>query len=227
MVGTLVNASVVVGGSILGLLLKNAMPERFKHIYFQAVGLFTLVLGISMTFKIENILIIVGSLILGGMTGELLRLEDRVEELGHRLLARMGDKYKGSLFTEGLITAFLLFCVGSMTILGTIQEGLEGKTDLIYTKSVMDFFSSIILSSAFGAGVIFSAIPLLIFQGGLTLLASYSADFFSPTIIAGISSTGGILLIGLSFNLLEIKKLKIMNLLPSLLYTVILLWLFA
>jgi uncharacterized membrane protein YqgA involved in biofilm formation len=130
-------------------------------------------------------------------------------------------------FSEGLVTAFLLYCIGSMTILGAIQEGTGGSSDLLLTKSLMDGFSSIILASAFGVGVIVSAIPLLIFQGGITLLAMYAGSFFTPEIIQGLTSVGGILLIGLGVNILEIKKLRIMNMLPSLVIVAILLWWFS
>jgi uncharacterized membrane protein YqgA involved in biofilm formation len=129
-------------------------------------------------------------------------------------------------FTEGLVTAFLLFCVGSMTILGTIQEGVEGNPDLLFTKSLMDFFSAILLASAFGTGVIFTALPLFIFQATLTLLAKYAATFFTESIIVGLTCTGGIMLIGLGINILGIKKLRVMNMLPSLVIVVLLLWLF-
>lgn len=130
-------------------------------------------------------------------------------------------------FTEGLITSFLLFCIGSMTILGAIQEGTGVSSDLLFTKSLMDFFSAIILASAFGVGVAVSALPLLLFQGSLTLLAMGASQFFTPEIIHGLTNIGGILLIGLGINILEIKKLRIMNMLPSLLFVVILLWIFA
>jgi hypothetical protein len=200
------------------------MPERIKTIYFQAIGLFTLAIGISMVWQMENILIVVISLAVGGLTGEYLHLEKRAEKLSEYLKGRL--KTNNAEFSEGLITSFLLFCVGSMTILGTIQEGTGGSSDLLYTKSLMDFFSAILLASAFGAGVIFSAIPLLLFQTLLTLLAMQAATFFSPEIIQGLTNVGGILLLGLGVNILEIKNLRIMNMLPSLLLVVVLLYIF-
>ena len=144
---------------------------------------------------------------------------------------RLSDYFKRKLhigsdkFSEGVTTAFLLYCIGSMTILGAIQEGTGGSPDLLLTKSLMDGFSSIILASAFGIGVVVSAIPLLIFQGGITLLAMYAGKFFTPEIIQGLTSVGGILLIGLGIDILEIKKLRILNMLPALIIVVILLWL--
>lgn len=224
MIGTIVNTVAVIAGATAGLLLKKSMPERIKTIYFQAIGLFTLAIGISMVWQMQNILIVVISLAIGGLTGEYLHLEKRAEKLSEYLKGRL--KTSNEEFSEGLITSFLLFCVGSMTILGTIQEGTGGSSDLLYTKSLMDFFSAILLASAFGAGVLFSAIPLFIFQALLTLLAMQAATFFNQEIIQGLTNVGGILLLGLGINILEIKSLRVMNMLPSLLLVVILLYIF-
>ena len=224
MIGTLVNTAAVLVGGTIGLLLKKNMPERVTSIYFQAVGLFTLAIGISMAVKMDQILIVVGSLAIGSLLGEWMNLEVGAERMSETLKKRF--RIGSDKFSEGLITAFLLFCIGSMTILGTIQEGTGGSSDLLFTKSLMDFFSAMLLASAFGLGVIVSAIPLLIFQAALTLLAMYAGTFFTPVIVQGLTSVGGILLIGLGINILEIKKLRIMNMLPALVVVVLLLWVF-
>jgi len=225
MIGTLVNAGAVIAGGIVGMLLNKSLHDRYKTIYFQAVGLFTLAIGISMVYNMQHILIVVGSLAVGSLLGEWMNLEKGVERVSQHMKTKF--RVGNDRFSEGLITAFLLYCIGSMTILGAIQEGTGGSSDLLLTKSLMDGFSSILLASAFGVGVIASAVPLLIFQGGLTLLAMYASSFFSPQIIQGLTSVGGILLIGLGINILEIKKLRIMNMLPALLVVVLLLYLFA
>ncbi len=225
MIGTLVNTAAVIVGGTIGLLLKKSMPERVTTIYFQAVGLFTLAIGISMAVKIDHILIVVGSLAIGSLLGEWMNLEAGAERMSQYLKKRF--RIGSDKFSEGLITAFLLFCIGSMTILGTIQEGTGGSSDLLFTKSLMDFFSGMLLASAFGFGVVVSAVPLFIFQSLLTLLAMYAGSFFTPAIIQGLTSVGGILLIGLGINILEIKKLRIMNMLPALLVVVLLLWIFT
>lgn len=225
MLGTLVNTAAVIVGGTIGLVLKKNMPERVTSIYFQAVGLFTLAIGISMVVKMDHILIVVGSLAIGSLLGEWINIEAGAERMSQYLKKRF--HIVNDQFSEGLITAFLLFCIGSMTILGTIQEGTGGSSDLLFTKSLMDFFSALLLASAFGFGVVVSAVPLLIFQGILTLLAMVASSFFTPQIILGLTSVGGILLIGLGINILEIKKLRIMNMLPSLLVVVLLLWIFA
>ena len=225
MIGTLVNAGAVIAGGIVGMLLNKSLHDRYKTIYFQAVGLFTLAIGISMVYNMQHILIVVGSLAVGSLLGEWMNLEKGVERVSQHMKTKF--RIGNDRFSEGLITAFLLYCIGSMTILGAIQEGTGGSSDLLLTKSLMDGFSSILLASAFGVGVIASAVPLLIFQGGLTLLAMYASSFFSPQIIQGLTSVGGILLIGLGINILEIKRLRIMNMLPALLVVVLLLYLFA
>ena len=225
MIGTLVNTAAVIVGGTIGLLFRKTMPERITTIYFQAVGLFTLAIGISMAVKMDHILIVVGSLAIGSLLGEWMNLETGAERLGETLKKRF--RLGNDKFSEGLITAFLMFCIGSMTILGTIQEGTGGSSDLLFTKSLMDFFSGMLLASAFGFGVLVSAVPLFFFQGLLTLIAMYASSFFTPAIIQGLTSIGGILLIGLAINILEIKKLRIMNMLPALVVVVLLMWIFV
>ena len=224
MLGTLVNAGAVILGGTLGTVFKKNMPERIKTIYFQAIGLFTLAIGISMVAKMQDILIVVSSLAVGALLGEWMNIEKGVEKLSDWLKGKL--KIGDERFSEGLTTSFLLFCVGSMTIIGAIEEATLGNPDLLFAKSLIDGFSAVLLASAFGVGVIASSIPLLIFQGGITLFALWASSFFSDDIIAGLTSVGGILLIGLSINVLGIKKLRIMNMLPALVIVVILLWIF-
>ena len=224
MIGTVVNTAAVLIGGLLGLVLKKRMPDRVTTIYFQAIGLFTLAIGASMAVNMEKILIIVSSIALGSLLGEWFDLETGVEKISNYLKDRF--KIGSEKFSEGLVTSFLLFCVGSMTILGTIQEGTGGSPDLLFTKSTMDFFSAILLASAMGVGVVFSSVPLFVFQASLTLLAKYAAHFFSDDIILGLTNVGGILLIGLGINILGIKKLRIMNMLPALVVVVLFIWLF-
>lgn len=221
MIGSIINAAAVVFGGAIGLFLGQRMPQRFKIIYFQAIGLFTLAIGISMVWNMKQIFPIVVSVALGSLTGEWLKLEQRTDQLATHLMKRL--KFKNQLFSEGLTTSFLLFCVGSMTILGAIQEGTTGSAELLLTKSLMDGFSAILLASAFGIGVIVSALPLFLFQAGLTLLAAQLAPLLTADIIVALSNTGGVLLIGLAINILEIKKLSIINMLPSLIFIVVLL----
>jgi uncharacterized membrane protein YqgA involved in biofilm formation len=224
MLGTLINAAAVVAGSSLGLLLKKGLPEKYTTIYFQAVGLFTLVLGIQMSLKITAPLLVVLSLIAGGLTGEFFKLDDRMNRFGDYLKGKF--KLGNENFTEGLVTAFLLFCMGSMSILGPVEEGLTGNvSELLKAKSLMDGFSSLLLASALGIGVLFSVIPLVIYQGGITLLTRLVGGNIPDSYINEITVIGGILLIGLALDILKIKKLRILNMLPALVYICIFLWL--
>ena len=224
MIGTIVNTVAVILGGGIGLLLKKNMPPRITSIYFQAIGLFTLAIGISMIVKMDHILIIVSSLAIGSLLGEWFNIESATERMSSYFKKRF--KIGNEKFSEGLITSFLLFCIGSLTILGTIQEGTGVSSDLLFTKSFMDFFSAILLASAFGIGVIFSAVPLFIYQALLTVLAMYAGSFLNPEIILGLTNIGGIMLIGLGINILEIKKLRIFNMTPALLIVIVMLWIF-
>lgn len=225
MIGTIVNTIAVIIGGLVGLYLKKSLPERVKTIYFQAIGLFTLAIGISMIVDLKHLLLVVLSLAIGSLVGEWLNLEKMADKWGVYTKNRFG--IANEKFTEGLVTSFLLFCVGSMTILGSVYEGTNGSPDLLFTKSMMDFFSAIILASALGVGVIFSAVPLFIFQGSITLMAMGASKFFTDEIISGLTQVGGILLIGLGINILAIKKIRVMNMLPSLIIIVILILLFV
>lgn len=223
-IGSLVNAATVVSGSLIGIIVRDRLSENIKVIIFQAVGLATLVLGVQMALQVEDFLILIFSLIFGGIVGELARLETRMERAGDRLKARLKSDNAG--FTEGLITAFLIFCVGSMTFMGALNEGLTGNRDLILTKAILDGFTSIVLASVYGAGVLLSAIPLFIVQASLTLLAGSLEPWLSPVLINQLTALGGALILGIGLNLLEIKAIKTMNLLPGLLVVTILTMIF-
>ena len=223
--GTIINIGAVILGGSIGLIVKQNLPERYKLIIFQAIGLFTILLGISMALPLPNPLLIVFALLIGGTIGVALKLERKMETLSTNIGKNL--KLKDSKFNEGLVTAFLIYCIGSMTILGSINEGINGDNSLLLTKSVMDGFTSIALASTFGVGVLFSTIPMLIFQGGLTILASFLGAFFTESLIQYLSCIGGILIIGVGINLLELKKISVLNLLPSLIVIIVLCLLFS
>lgn len=224
MTGTLINVGTVLLGSSVGLLIRSRLPERYTKIMFQVFGLFTIFLGIKMAFETGNIMVMIFSLLLGTLLGEWWNLEKGMDRFAGFIKKKA--KSGNEKFSEGFITAFLVFCMGSMTILGAIEEGLGSKPNLLLTKSLMDGFSSMALASALGAGVAFSVVPLFIYQGGLTIFASYLSNILSPGVVAEISAVGGILLIGLGFVLLDVKKVRVMNMLPSLVVVVFLaLWL--
>lgn len=218
-IGTFVNAGVIIVGGFIGMSLGNRLPERIRLIVFQGLGLCTLSIGMQMTFQTANPLYMVGSILVGAILGEAMRLEDG--------LARAGEAVKRSLqsanasFTEGFVAATLLFCIGSMAILGPLQEGLEGDRTIVLTKSALDFFAAIALGAVYGSGVMFSALPVIVYQGSLTLFADVLRPWISDMLRAEITAVGGIMILGIGINLLEIKKIRLSNLLPALAVVVI------
>ncbi len=221
-IGTFVNMLTVAIGSLIGMWLQQVFPPNIQAMIFQAIGLGVVVIGIIMSLKIPDgyLLIFIFSLILGGIIGELIHLKTILESMGETLKAGFGVTDGG--FTKGLITAFLLFCVGSMTIIGAIEEGLRGKRELLFVKSTLDGISSIAFAATYGIGVLFSIIPLLLFQGGITLLARQMEHFFTKNIIDTLSAVGGALILAIGINLLKLGQISIENLLPSLIVVVIL-----
>ena len=213
---TLVNMLTVTIGSLLGLWLKQFFSEDIQAIVFQAVGLGTLLIGIKMALRLPEgyLLIFMFSLIIGAIFGQWIRVDLIFNELSDGLKLWIGNS--DSQFSEGLITAFLLFCVGSMTIVGALEEGLQNKRELLYVKSMLDGFSSIALASTYGIGVWFSIIPMLIFQGGMTMFAYKLKHIFSQNVQDSLSAVGGVLIIGISILLLKLGEISLENLLPSL-----------
>lgn len=222
--GTIVNVATVIAGSLLGYFFHSKLPQRIVKIIFQAIGLFTIYIGITMTMKTQELLILIFSMVLGSALGEWIDLDKYINKLSEWIKRKL--KSNNETFSEGIITAFLLFCIGSMTILGAFEEGTQGNSDLLIAKSVMDGFSSLALASALGIGVLFSIFPLLLFQGGLTLLAYFLGNLMPNAVINEMSATGGLLLVGLGISIMEIKKIKVINMLPSIVFAVILAFIF-
>ncbi|HCV51321.1 DUF554 domain-containing protein [Saprospiraceae bacterium] len=220
-IATFVNMLAVAVGSILGLLLQSVFNEDIQGIVFQAVGLGTILIGLKMALRLPDgyMLIFIFALILGGILGEVIGLAEWMSSLSDQLKLFVGAS--DSNFTEGLITAFLLFCIGSMTIVGALEEGLSKNRSLIYVKSTLDGFTAIALTASFGIGVLFSIIPMLIFQGGITVLAVKLKPIFDQKTLDLVSAVGGILIIGISINMLQLGEITLENLLPSLLVAII------
>jgi uncharacterized protein len=220
-VATFVNMCTVVAGSIIGLLLQQVFTEGIESMVFQAIGLGTILISLKMMLKLPDgwMLPVIFSLVLGGISGELLQLDVRILSITESFKELLNIADTG--FSEGLITAFLLFCIGSMTIVGAIEEGLQGKRTLIYVKSTLDGFAAIALTSAFGIGVMFSVIPMLIFQGGITVFSSFLKNIFTEKAIEALSATGGVLIMGIAINMLNLGVINLEKLLPALLYIII------
>jgi len=222
MKGTIVNVIAIFLGCSIGFILKSKFPEKIGKIIMQALGLASLLIGMQMALKTNNILLIIFSLVIGGIIGELIGIEEGLERLGEKIRSKFKGNTASERFTEGFITASLLYCVGSMAIMGALKEGLSGNPDILYTKSLLDGVTSIAFTAAMGIGVLFSAISVFLYQGGITLLAQLIKDFLSPEVINEMTATGGILILGIGFGLLEIKKIKVGNLLPAILVAAIL-----
>jgi uncharacterized membrane protein YqgA involved in biofilm formation len=224
MKGTLVNTVTVIIGSLIGLAIGSRFTEKIKTIVLQALGLCTLLIGMKMAFKTDSILLVICSLALGGITGELLKIEDGLEKIGEMI--KRNVKSESGTFVLGFVTASLVFCVGPMTIVGSIQDGISGNADTLYAKSMLDGFASIAFASSLGVGVFFSFLTVLIFQGALTILGSQLAFLVEPSILNELTATGGLMILGIGFYLLDIKRIKVGNFLPALVYVVILALLF-
>ncbi|HDQ99810.1 MAG TPA: DUF554 domain-containing protein [candidate division WOR-3 bacterium] len=222
MVGTLVNVAAVIAGSLVGLLAGARLPARLTGIAFQGIGLFSLAIGVSMAIRTANWLVVVFAIVPGAIVGELLDIDRHLTRLGEFLKRRL--RLGGARFSEGMVAAFLLFCMGSMTVLGAIEEGLGRAPNLLLAKSVLDGFASIALAATFGVGVAFSVLPLLVYQGGLTLAAGSLAGVLADSVVTEVSAVGGLLLVGLGINILGLGKLKVINMLPALLFAGALAW---
>lgn len=219
MIGTLINTAAVIVGSLLGLLIGRRVPARFLRFITQAIGIITLILGIQMAMKMVSVasgISLLLALIFGGLLGEWLAIEDAFASLGRRIENRF--KFQDRDFVQGFLTASLLFCLGPMTILGSLQDGLQGDFQLLLLKSIMDGASSIFLAGSLGIGVLFSFIIVLVYQGGLTLLAKALSGVFTDPVILALTIVGGALVICLGLNLLEIKKIKVANFLPAIVF---------
>jgi uncharacterized membrane protein YqgA involved in biofilm formation len=218
--GATVNAVAVLIGSIIGMVAGKFLGEDTRTAIFIANGLATLSIGLGMALKTGNAVIMVIAIVSGVIVGELLRLEDRLNAAAERFQTRL-HVASGSRWAEGLVTATLIYCIGPMTIIGSIQEGMTGNATLIYTKSILDLVISISLAAALGSGVAFSAVAVLVIQGALTLLGSTLGFLMQPYILNELTATGGLMVIAISINLLGLKKIKLANFLPGLVFAVL------
>lgn len=224
-IGPLINALAILAGGLLGLAIGARLPERVRTIVFQGLGLCTLVIGLQMAFVTKSAIMLIFSILLGGISGELLRLEDRFLALGDRLKARL--RSGNPKFTEGLVNAAVLFCIGAMAILGSFDEGLRGDRTIVFSKSIMDCFAAIALASAYGLGVAFAALPVLVYQGLLVAFAGLLQPWLSEPLMNELTAVGGVLILGIGLNLLNLVQIRLSNLLPSLLVVVVLALVFA
>ena len=215
MTGTLLNVGTVLAGSSVGLILGKRLPERIRETVLMGLGLLTVVIGIQMALKTANILILLWSTLLGGVAGEGLNIQSGLDRLGAALQARFPGRPQ-SRFSEGFITASLVFCVGPMTFLGSLQDGLSGDYQLLAVKSTLDGFASLAFAAAFGPGVIFSALTVLFFQGGISLGAGSLQGVLTPPMVDEMTAAGGLMVLGIGMVILDVVRPRVANYLPAL-----------
>lgn len=213
MLGTIVNALAIVVGGLIGILFKNIIPEKLSDSLLKASGLAVLTVGIKLSLVGENLTLLIISVLMGTLIGELLDIEGRLDRLGQSVESRM--KNNKSNITAGFISCTLVYCVGSMSIMGAIQSGLTGNHEILFSKALLDGIISISMAVSMGAGVIFSSISVLLYQGLLTILAQFVQSLLSPEVISEMTAIGGTLIMAIGLNFLEIKRIKVGNMLPA------------
>ncbi len=213
--GALINGVAVMAGALLGLAFGSKMPEKMRELVFQGIGLCILVLGLQSALVGTEPMLTIASIILGSIIGELLHIEDKLIAVGEWLKKKVSSS--NPRFTEGLVTSSLLMCIGAMGILGSIEEGLRGTRDIVLAKSSIDFFASIILAASLGFGVFFSGISIFVYQGSVVLAASFLSGVLTEPVLTEITATGGILMLAIATNTLNLTQIRISNMLPALL----------
>lgn len=217
MLGVWANFAAVVVGGLIGTLLRGGIKEKYRRTINAGLALCVLLIGMSGALKTQNTLLVILSVVVGSVLGELMRIEDGLDRLGSWAQRRFAKDDAG--FASGFVNATLLFCVGAMAVVGSLEAGLSGKADTLLAKAALDGVSAVIFASSFGIGVIFSAIPLTLYQGGIALLAGVLAPYLTDELIREMSAVGSILIIALSINMLELTKerIRVGNMLPAIL----------
>ena len=223
MLGSIVNAGLIIACSLVGLLLSKGVNEKLNDTMMKGMALCVMFVGISGSLSgtfgggegKSNMLVLIVSMALGGLVGELLDLDGRLNRLGDKIEAAMSKGESKSKISEGFVTATMLYCVGAMAIVGSINSGVQGDHSILFAKSLIDGVTSIVLASQLGFGVMLSAIPVFIYQGAITLCAGFIAPYLSPTVIAEMSCIGNVIIIGISLNMLKLTKIKVMNYVPG------------
>lgn len=222
MIAVLINGAAIIIGGSLGLLLKKGIPEEMGSLIMKGMALCVIYIGISGAFEGENTMIAILSMLIGAVLGHALRLDDRLNGLADKLGNKMQNKNQEkkeivmkSSFSEGFVTATLLFCVGAMAIVGSLQAGLASDYEMLFMKSAMDGITSVIFAATLGAGVLFASFPVVIYQGTIVAIAGFAAPYLTDYMIGEMTCVGSLLILAIAFNMLGITKIKIMNLMPA------------
>jgi len=213
MLGTIVNFLAIILGSIIGLIMKKGIKEKISDTIMSGLALCVIFIGISSTSKVNNMLLVIFSMVIGAGVGESIDIDRLLKKLGENIETKF--KNRNLKISEGFVTASLVFCVGSMAIIGALEGGLQGKHDILFAKSVLDGIASIIFTSSLGIGVMLSSVAVLLYQGSITLMASLLKGLLVQTVITDMTVIGGLLIMGLGLNMLRITKIKVANLLPA------------
>jgi len=211
--GDVVNAGAIIAGAIIGLMFKGKIPERFSESIIKSIALGVVLIGILNAINVENVILLLMSLVIGTLIGEYIHIEKKLENLG-KFIEKKSNKSDSSI-TKSFVTASLLYCVGSMAIVGSLESGLTGNHATLFAKSIIDGTTAIIFTSTIGVGVIFSAIPVFIYQGTIVLLSSFLKPLLIESVILNMSAVGGLLIVGLGLNMLNYKNIKVGNMLPA------------
>jgi len=217
LLGTIVNAAAIIAGALLGKILGQGLSDNIKTTVLQGLGLGVVLVGATMALKTKEIMVVLISLMLGAVVGEMIGIEALLERAGNALERRVSANGNHGAVAQGFVTATLIYCVGAMAIMGSLESGLTGNHSILYAKSLLDGVMSVVLASTLGLGVAFSAVSVLIYQGTITLLAQWISRFMTDPVIAEVTSVGGVLIVGIGLNILEIKNIKVGNLLPAIL----------
>lgn len=224
-IGTIVNTLAVIIGSMIGIMIKGGLKQRYQKIIMQALGLATLFIGASGAMsgmlkvignglETQGSMLLIGSLVFGALVGEFLNIELRLEQIGEWLKSKVHIK-NDTHFVEGFVTSALVICVGAMAIVGALQDGLQGDPSTLFAKSILDFIIVMVFASTLGIGVTFSALPLFVYQGSITLFATFLKPFLTQSVITNLSFIGSVLIFAVGINLCFDKKIKVANLLPA------------
>ena len=213
MLGTIVNSLAIAGGSLAGLFFKKGIPEKYNRTIMQAMGLCVLIIGVKGALGCDDLLVIIISCAVGSLIGERIGIENLLERTGNFLQKKIAGT--GTGFSAGFVTASLMYCVGSMAIVGSLESGLTGNHATLFAKATMDGIVSVILGSSLGIGVLFSSVSVLLYQGSITLLAGLLKPLLIPAVVSQMSATGGVLIVGLGLNMFREKKIRVGNMLPA------------
>lgn len=224
MLGTWVNCAAVILGSGVGLIVKKGISEKISSGIMGALALCVFYIGVSGAFECQNVLVVILSMAIGAFVGELLDFDAKLGKLGDRLEAAVGKSGDKGSVSKGFVTASLLFCVGAMTIVGSLQSGISGNHDTLFAKSLIDGIAAMVLASTMGIGVMLSAVFVLVYQGAITLCSGFLEPILTETIIAEMTCVGSLLIVGLAFNMLKITKLKVMNYVPAIFVPIVIYW---